>query len=218
MNHEDHARLIRDGVPAGAGQVWADFGSGWGAFTLALRDVAGADVTIWSIDRDAGALRAQAAAMAERFPGTDLRSVAADFTRPLDLPPLDGIVAANAIHFARDQAALLAGWRAYLKPGGRLVVVEYELERPLPWVPHPAGFRELAALAAASGFASPVRLAVHQGRRGADIYAALLAASPHVSSANPTPSYRRLTADGYRLTAHTHGVRPTAGMGSTLAR
>lgn len=178
MNHDDHVRLIRDGIPARAGQVWADFGSGRGAFTLALRDAAGPDATIWSVDRDAGALRSQVAAMADCFPGTDLRTVTADFTRPLALPPLDGIVAANAIHFVEDQAALLRAWRGYLAPEGRLVVVEYELDRPLPWVPHPVGFRRLAALAEAAGFAPPGRLHVHGSRRGADIYAALLVLQP----------------------------------------
>src|SRR4051794_2008208 len=95
MNHDDHLRLIRDGVPNAPGQVWADLGSGWGAFTLALRDAAGPDVEIWSVDRDVSALRSQRAEFDRHFPGTLLHQVTADFTRPLELPPLDGIVAAN---------------------------------------------------------------------------------------------------------------------------
>ena len=38
MNHDDHVRLIREGV-LGGGIAWADLGSGSGAFTLALADL-----------------------------------------------------------------------------------------------------------------------------------------------------------------------------------
>ena len=94
MNHDDHVRLIA-GAFARPGGIWADFGAGTGAFTLALRDVAGPEVEIIAIDRDAGDLRELRRAMERAFPGTLLHTNAADFTRPLDLPPLDGILAAD---------------------------------------------------------------------------------------------------------------------------
>src|SRR5579863_6185040 len=99
MTHDDHVRLLRDGIPASAGGVWADLGSGWGAFTLALADLLGSGGRIYSVDRDSGALREQEQAMRERFPDRSVTYLAADFTRPLDLPPLDGIVMANSLHF-----------------------------------------------------------------------------------------------------------------------
>src|SRR5690554_4106120 len=40
MNHQDHVNLLRPGVPA-TGGVWADFGAGTGAFTLALAELLG---------------------------------------------------------------------------------------------------------------------------------------------------------------------------------
>jgi ubiquinone/menaquinone biosynthesis C-methylase UbiE len=58
MNHNDHVDLLRDGV-SGPGGVWADFGSGRGAFTLALADLIGPGGEIFSIDRDALALSSQ---------------------------------------------------------------------------------------------------------------------------------------------------------------
>src|SRR5690349_5416792 len=139
MNHDDHVRLIADGVSHGSGGVWADFGAGDGAFTLALRDVAGPEIEIIAVDRDSGRLRRLGAAMERRFAGTRLQSLAADFTQPIELPPLDGIVAANAIHYVpwREQSALLQRWREYLVPEGRLVVVEYDADRGNPWVPYP---------------------------------------------------------------------------------
>jgi ubiquinone/menaquinone biosynthesis C-methylase UbiE len=179
VNHDDHVRLLRNGVPTGGAQTWADFGSGRGAFTLALRDLAGSEVEIWSVDRDASALRAQRDELARRFPGTALHTVTADFTETLTLPPLDGIVAANAIHFVRDQRALLARWRRYLKADGRLVVVEYEREQAISWVPFPLSFRRLMLLAEETGFADAVLLDAHPSRQSPHIYSAMLVQTLH---------------------------------------
>src|SRR3954465_6147904 len=101
MDHPDHIALIRDGIPTPGG-TWADFGSGRGAFTLALADLLGPTARLWSVDRDARALRDQPAIFRDRFPDTPLQTIVGDFTRPLDLPPLDGALAANSLHFLRD--------------------------------------------------------------------------------------------------------------------
>jgi ubiquinone/menaquinone biosynthesis C-methylase UbiE len=172
LNHEDHVNLIWNGIPEGG--VWADFGAGSGAFTLALRELAGPDVEIWSIDRDASALRAQREAFDRQFPNSKLHTTTADFTKPLALPPLDGILAANAIHFVRDQVLLLGDWRAYLKPGGRIVLVEYDTDTGNSWVPHPVSFASLANLARDAGYSPPELLAVHPSRYHNRMYAAVL--------------------------------------------
>jgi SAM-dependent methyltransferase len=176
MNHDDHRRLITRGIPERDG-VWADFGSGSGAFTLALRDEAGPEVEIWSVERDAPALRSQRGAMERQFPGARLHQIQADFTRPLELPPLDGIVAANSIHFVRDRISLLRNWRAYLKPGGRIILVEYDTDRGNGWAPYPVSFGSFSALAKAAGFAEPELLHAHPSRFNDRIYAALLTPS-----------------------------------------
>jgi hypothetical protein len=100
--------------------------------------------------------------------------VTADFTQPLALPPLDGIVAANAIHFVRDRVALLRRWCAYLKPSGRFILVEYDTDDGNRWVPYPVSFAALPALARAAGFAPPSLLDVHRSRFLHRIYAASL--------------------------------------------
>lgn len=99
MNHADHVNMLREGVPA-PGEVWADFGSGSGAFTLALAELLGPDGEIHSVDQDRGALRTQERAMQSQFPQTTVHYLPADFTQPLrdKLPPLDGLVIANALH------------------------------------------------------------------------------------------------------------------------
>lgn len=147
MDHDDHVRLIRGGVE-GAGSTWADLGSGTGAFTLALADLLGPSGVIHSVDRDVAALRTQAEAVHRRFPATTLEQHVADFTRPLDLPPLDGLVMANSLHFVRDKGSVLELVRALLRPGGRLMLVEYDADRGNPYVPFPfsvASWRRLAA-------------------------------------------------------------------------
>jgi SAM-dependent methyltransferase len=176
MNHADHVQLITAGVAPDRDGVWADFGAGSGAFTLALRDLAGPNVEIVAVDTDRSALRDLRAAMERRFPGTNLRLLAADFTRPLDLPPLDGIMAANAIHFVRDQAALLRIWRGYLQPDGRLIVVEYDADDGNRWVPYPLSFRRLRAVAASAGFGHAVMLGSRPSRFLGTIYAAVMTA------------------------------------------
>jgi precorrin-6B methylase 2 len=106
MNHADHVNLLRQGVPA-AGGVWADLGAGSGAFTLALAELVGPEAVIYALDRERGALRQLAGAMQARFPNVTLHTVAADFTQPLALPPLDGVVMANSLHFVRRKEPVL---------------------------------------------------------------------------------------------------------------
>lgn len=171
MRHEDHVRLLREGVPRGG--VWADLGSGEGAFTLALADLLGEDGRIYSIERDAALLRAQRQAMAERFPGIAAEFLRADFTKPLDLPALDGIVMANSLHFYRDKEALVQRLVGDLKPHGRFVLVEYDADRGNAWVPYPISFGKWEELSLRSGLTGTRLLAKVPSRFLGSIYSAL---------------------------------------------
>ena len=172
MDHADHVRLIRGGVEGG-GSAWADLGSGEGAFTLALADILGAVGSIVTVDRDGRALQVQLRRLAEAFPGTSVTPLVADFTRPLGLPPLDGIVMANSLHFVRDKLPVLRHVRDALRPAGRLVLVEYEADHGNPWVPYPLTFRSWAALAATAGFRDTRQLGSVPSRFLGSIWSAL---------------------------------------------
>jgi ubiquinone/menaquinone biosynthesis C-methylase UbiE len=172
MNHEDHVRLIRDGVEGG-GSAWADLGSGEGAFTLALADLLGPTGTIHTVDRDRGALDVQLGRLSRRFPDVLVTPLVADFTAPIDLPPLDGIVMANSLHFVRDKAPVLELVRGYLRPRGRLVLVEYGADRGNQWVPWPLTFTTWSKVAADAGFRDTRQLATVPSRFLDSIYAAL---------------------------------------------
>lgn len=151
MNYADHVQLLRDGIDSPGGQ-WADFGSGSGAFTLALADLLGTEGQIQSIDKDAGALQAQRRAMQARFSNVTVHYHVADFTEPLDLPPLDGIVMANALHFVRHKDPLLQFIRRYLKDAGRLILVEYDTDHGNRWVPYPLSYPRWERLAEQNRF------------------------------------------------------------------
>lgn len=172
--------LLRGGIESPApGAVWADLGSGRGAFTLALADLLGPGATIHSVDRDRHVLDEQRDVMRARFPGTAVRHIAADFTRPLDLPPLDGIVMANALHFVRDKEATLRLIRSYLRPpqgndpGGRMILVEYNADEGNAWVPYPLAYPTWEALSRRCGFRHTRLLATTPSRFLREIYSAL---------------------------------------------
>jgi SAM-dependent methyltransferase len=153
MNHNDHVALLRPGVGPPAGDaIWADVGAGDGAFTLALADLLGPGATIFAVDRDRRALEKGSAAVAARFPEVRLHPVVADFTESLNLPPLDGIVMANALHFVGRKEPVLARLRAILKPDGRFLLVEYNADRGNVWVPHPLSFATWLDTATRAGF------------------------------------------------------------------
>ena len=142
LRHADLVALIKDGVGEGGG-AWADLGAGEGAFTLALADLLGPDAQITAIDKDARAVRG----LEGRF-----KVLVADFTRPLDLNGLDGVLMANSLHFVRDKQPVLEAVRRMIRPGGRLVIVEYGADRGNPWVPYPFTYPRWETMAARAGF------------------------------------------------------------------
>ena len=182
MEHRDHVMLLREGMAGPGphtGEVWADLGSGKGAFTLALADLLGPGAVIHSVDRDERALQTQRQAMDARFPDASVEYRRADFTGPLDLPPLDGVVMANSLHFVRDKEPVLREVGGRLRPGGRLLVVEYDSDRGNTWVPYPVSYRTWEALAARAGFRATRLLRTIPSRFLGRMYSAL--------SLSPTP-------------------------------
>ena len=176
MDHDDHVSLLRGGVPEARGApagLWADLGSGTGAFTLALADLLGPRGEIYSVDREPRALQRQEETLRARFPATTLHYLTADFTRPLALPPLDGVVMANSLHFVRDKAPVLGAVRALLRLGGRLILVEYNTDRGNPFVPYPLSYPSWEVAARRAGFAETRLLATRPSRFLREIYSAL---------------------------------------------
>jgi len=161
MNHHDHVNLLRP-AKLDPGGRWADLGAGSGAFTLALRELTGAQASIYAVDRDKARLGELERAWRMHFgDAAGLHLLPADFTRPLDLPGLDGVLMANSLHFHKDKVRVLRQVGGLLKPGGRLLVVEYNVEVGNVWVPYPFTFETFQGLATEAGFRVPRLLATH---------------------------------------------------------
>lgn len=155
MVHKDHVGLIEKGIVRNGGGIWADFGSGDGAFTLALRDIAGPDVHIYSIDQQESRLSNQKEQFDAMFPQSHIDFLSSDFTKPLDLPPLDGIIAANSIHFFQQHVEVIKKLASYLKPGGSFVIVEYNADKGNMYVPYPFTYEQFAEFAKEAGLKNP---------------------------------------------------------------
>jgi ubiquinone/menaquinone biosynthesis C-methylase UbiE len=191
VNHRDHVDLIRNGVE-GSGTTWADLGSGEGAFTLALGDVLGPAGTIYSIDRDPAALAVQVRRMRAAFPEVRLVQRVADFTAVFDLPRVDGIVMANSLHFVEAKLPLLRRLVKTLRPGGRLVLVEYDTDEGNGWVPYPLSLATWLRVAAQAGFVETRALAEVPSSFLGSIYSAVSVA-PHGLTSRRRPKPRLAT-------------------------
>ncbi|GAC1674615.1 MAG: hypothetical protein PVS3B2_17060 [Candidatus Dormibacteraceae bacterium] len=167
MNHSDLVALLEDAITDPGGH-WADLGAGEGNFTLALAELLGPGAHITAVDRDAGALRR----LTERL-GRRAEAKVADFTRPLGLTDLDGIVMANSLHFIRDKAPVLESVRGMLRTGGKLIVIEYGTDHGNPWVPHPFSYKRWEKLAAQAGFETTRLLRTYPSRHLGSMYSAV---------------------------------------------
>jgi len=103
--------------------------------------------------------------------------VVADMTRPFDLPGLegrllDGMLLANALHFVPESKQVLARLAPLVRPGGRVVIVEYDRSRASRWVPHPLPPARLPELARSAGLSLPVLTATRPSAFGGTLYAA----------------------------------------------
>jgi ubiquinone/menaquinone biosynthesis C-methylase UbiE len=172
MDHSDRVSLLKNGISPQS-RVWAEFGSGHGAFTLALAELITPDGIIYSVDRDSSALREQERTIRERFPRLKAYYSSADFSKPLNLPMLDGILLANALHFIQDKETFLSKVGGYFKPEGRLLIVEYNVEQGNHWVPYPISFESWKDLAARCGFGETLLLNTIPSRYHREIYSAL---------------------------------------------
>jgi len=149
MDERVAAELIADAVGE-AGSIWADIGAGTGTFTRALRSLLPSESRIYAIDNDPQSV------VELRHIGNGVIPVEADFSRDIawpgaSAPPLDGMLLANSLHFVRDPDLVLRRLVRLVRPGGRVVIVEYDRRAANPWVPYPIRSRRWPVLAEDAG-------------------------------------------------------------------
>ena len=149
MTISEAISLIRPGIHPTSGR-WADIGAGSGVFTQALMQLLDAG-TVIALDKSPNALY-----KLKTVPPIKLDIVEEDFNHPLDLPLLDGILMANALHYAKDHVVVLKNVLKHLKPGGTFLFIEYDTDIPNdPWVPNPVSLHRFQLLCKEVGLSSP---------------------------------------------------------------
>lgn len=169
MTHQTALKLIQEAIPDQA-QLWADLGAGSGLFAEVLADHLPPGSTVIALDKSPHMLW-----RLETPPQINFQVMEGDFTRDMDLPVVDGILMANALHYVEDKAAILPAILAHLKPGGHFVLIEYQTDKPLPpWIPYPIPRERFEELAANMGLSEPKLMATTPSRYGHDhIYAVI---------------------------------------------
>jgi len=147
MNIDEATSLIKNADLPSVPTHWADLGCGSGLFTRALASLLPDGSSIHAIDRkpliQAGIIPGKTASVETASgkttsgPGVDIIPVKADFiTGDLDLPPLDGILMANSLHYVADKQTFLRRIDTWLRPAAQILIVEYDTDRPIAnWYP-----------------------------------------------------------------------------------
>ena len=152
-------------------QTWADLGAGNGLFTRALASLLEPGSTISAVDKSLSSLNE-----IQRGGPVEIKIIHKDFvTQEIGGHPFEGVVMANSIHFVRDKPPLFAKLKRNLKPHGRLILVEYDLEKPSRWVPFPLSYDALVKFSTREGLRSVRKIGTVQSQLNpAAIYSALL--------------------------------------------
>lgn len=151
MKPELANQLIEEGVERTATkQIWADLGAGNGVFTHALSTLLHDGSTLYAIDMNAGRMES-----IKVWQQIVLKKIQADFVGDAwKTDPLNGVLMANSLHFVKDKESFLRKLKEKLIPQGKLIVIEYEMERGNTWVPYPVGFKKLSEIVKQAGFSS----------------------------------------------------------------
>jgi ubiquinone/menaquinone biosynthesis C-methylase UbiE len=126
--------------------VWADLGCGKGMFTHALARLLREGSQIHAVDQVNETIHSP-------LNGKTIDFHQLDFTKDvLPFSELDGILMANSFHFVSEKMKLLSRLKRYIRRNGRLLIVEYELNKGNEWVPYPVPIRSMKNLLTNEGF------------------------------------------------------------------
>ncbi|MGH7506495.1 MAG: class I SAM-dependent methyltransferase [Longimicrobiales bacterium] len=159
MDRESAIAFLLPAVSDAAG-TWADFGAGRGTFTEALAAILGVDGRIVAVERDRRALASLERLRDRRVSGAAIEVAAGDFLKLDEIAELrdvvlDGALFANALHYVPEPERVLTSVAQLVRPGGRIVVIEYDRARSNRWVPYPLPVDRLRDVAMKAGLGAP---------------------------------------------------------------
>jgi len=144
--------------------ILLDIGCGTGLFTLPAARLVAPRGKVYAMDLCAAML----AVLRTRLAAAGVFNIETLEVSPTDLrvAPGTGTIAllADVLHEVDDRVSFLAGLNAALRPGARLVVVEWK-KKPTPLGPPAAqrlGADEIGNLLIAGGFAAPVETSIEE--------------------------------------------------------
>ena len=156
---QQHKAIEMLSVPGGfplTRLLWVDLGCGTGTFTLALAHHLAPNSQITAIDQDLSSLNQ----IPDQFNNVEIEKKQADFLEfDFSSISLDGILMANSLHYVQHQEAFIVRAKKFLKPGGCLLIVEYDADSPNPWIPYPLRFEQLEMLFKKTGYSSIKKIA-----------------------------------------------------------
>ncbi len=138
-----------------AAQV-ADLGSGGGYFSFRLAEAVGPTGTVYAVDVDAGLNRWLEQEARRRGLGNVRVVLAAPDDPRLPAEGVDLVFTCNTYHHLQERSAYFARLRAFLRPGGRVAIVEYRDAGWIPFLHHATPRDRIVAELGQAGF----RLAV----------------------------------------------------------
>ncbi len=138
------------------GESVADIGAGTGIFSVPMARTVGTAGTVYSVEVDAGFLPIIEGKAREQGVG-NIRTVLGEFGDPkLPVRDIDVAFFHDVLHHVEQREAYIRALAAYMAPGSRIVVVDYD--KNVPGIPHAdqpemlIGPEEVAGWMRAAGF------------------------------------------------------------------
>ena len=152
-------------------QIWADLGCGSGVFTKALANLLASGSIIYAIDKNKSALER----IPQKIKDVLIEKLHGDFFKG-EIPfNLDGIIMANSFHFVRNKSSFIKKIEKHLKETGEILIIEYDMDTPNPWVPFPISYQSLQQFFKKEMYSSIIKLKEHPSVfQRSRIYSALI--------------------------------------------
>ena len=128
-----HPRKTLESFGLREGMILSDFGCGYGTFTIAAARIVGKTGLVYALDIDKKKIK-KVKKRAQLMSLTNVKPIVADIStlRNAKLPKCDLALYSNVIHGSRDRDQLLKGASQFLKPSGRVIVMNWKVEETTP--------------------------------------------------------------------------------------